>query len=291
MSNPERRLKTILSFQSEVVTGHVGNAAARLALQQLGHEAQGVPTIILSSHAGHKGFAGEATSAALLTALVDALAAQGRLADTDGVLSGYLGSAEQAPIVADAVTRTKAGNRAALYCLDPVFGDDGKIYARPGVAEAMRTTLLPLADIVTPNAFELATLSGLPVRNADEALLAATSVGRPIVVATSVPVGDDRLGTLMLAGGEAFLATTPRLAAVPRGAGDLFAALLFGQMIAGKSVAEALELAVRATWHVLSKSSGAPEMALVAEQEALAAPPHFDGFSIERLELRKRAHG
>ena len=95
----------------------------------------------------------------------------------------------------------------------------------------------------------------------------------------------------MLAGGEAFLATTPKLAGAPRGAGDLFAALLFGQMIAGKAVAEALELAVRATWHVLSKSAGAPEMALVSEQEALSAPPHFDGFSIERFELRMSAHG
>lgn len=290
MSSPDR-LKNVLSFQSEVVTGHVGNAAARLALQTLGHEAWGVPTIILSSHAGHQGFAGEATSPALLEKLVDALDAQGRLAQCDGVQSGYLGSAEQAAIVAAAVSRTKTVNKAALYCLDPVFGDDGKIYARPGVAEAMQAVLLPLADVVTPNSFELATLSGLPVGNPTEAIVAATALGRPIVVATSVPVAADRLGTMMLAGGEAFLATTQKITAPPRGAGDLFAALLFGHMLAGRAVAEALEYAVRGTYHVLLMSDGQPEMALVAEQSALASPPQLPHFKLERLATPGFPHG
>jgi pyridoxine kinase len=283
--------KTILSIQSEVVTGHVGNAAARFALQRLGHEAWGVPTIILSSHAGHQGFAGEATTPALLTKLLEALSAQGRLALADGVLSGYLGSAEQAAIVADAVRRTKAAHKTALYCMDPVFGDDGRIYARPGVAEAMASTLLPLADIVTPNAFELATLSGLPVTTAVEAVAAAEALGRPIVVATSVPAGPERIGTLLLAGGEALLASTPRLVDPPRGAGDLFASLLFGQMIGGAAAGDALELAVRATYHILSVSAGQPEMALIAEQEALASPPVLESFKLERLPTRSDANG
>jgi pyridoxine kinase len=282
--------KAVLSFQSEVVTGHVGNAAARFALQRLGHEAWGVPTIILSSHAGHKGFAGEATSPGLLRTLVDALSAQGRLATADGVLSGYLGSADQAAIVADAVTRTKAASKTALYCLDPVFGDDGKIYARPGVAEAMAAALLPLADIVTPNVFELSTLTKLPVTDVDQAIAAAQSLARPIVVATSVPFGD-RLGTLMLVGGEALLASTPKLVDPPRGAGDLFTALLFGHLISGAAAGDALELAVRATYHVLAKSAGQPEMALIAEQNALASPPFVEGFKHERLFTRSRAHG
>lgn len=286
MSTP----KAILSIQSEVVTGHVGNAAARFALQRLGHEAWGAPTIILSSHAGHKGFAGEATTPALLQKLLDALSTQGRLAVADGVLSGYLGSPEQAAIVAEAVNRTKTANKAALYCMDPVFGDDGRIYARPGVFEAMRDTLLPLADIVTPNAFELATLTGRPVRDADTAAAAATALNRPIVIVTSVPV-PDRLGTLLLVGGQALLATTPLLVDPPRGAGDLFAALLFGHMIGGDAAGDALELAVRATYHVLSKSAGQPEMALIAEQEALASPPVLETFQLERLDTGRRAYG
>jgi pyridoxine kinase len=282
--------KNILSIQSEVVTGHVGNAAARFALQRLGHEAWGVPTVILSSHAGHAGFAGEATSPALLRKLLEALSTQGRLAIADGVLTGYLGSAEQAPVVAEAVARTKAFDRTTLYCMDPAFGDDGRVYARPGVAEAMRDTLLPLADIVTPNAFELSVLSGLPIADTGSAVAAAEALKRPIVVVTSVPVPDG-LGTLLVAADTALLATTPKHEQPPRGAGDLIAALLFGHMVAGRSVGEALERAVLSTYRVLEASAGQPEMALIAEQEALSAPSRLESFRLDTLAVGARAHG
>ncbi len=286
MSSP----KNILSIQSEVVTGHVGNAAARFALQRLGHEAWSVPTVILSSHAGHKGFAGEATSPALLQKLLDALDVQGRLAAADGVLSGYLGAAEQAPLVAQAVTRTKAANKTALYCMDPAFGDDGRIYARPGVAEAMRDMLLPLADILTPNAFELSVLSGMTITDTASAVAAAESLHRPIVVVTSVPTATG-LGTLLVAEDTAVLATTPKITAAPRGAGDLIASLLFGHMIAGLAVGEALERAVLSTYHVLSVSAGQPEMALIAEQDALSAPPRLEDFSLDTIAVGSRSNG
>ncbi|HTJ55986.1 MAG TPA: pyridoxal kinase [Devosiaceae bacterium] len=280
----------VLSIQSEVVYGHVGNSAARFALQRLGHEAWCVPTIILSSHPGHKGFAGEATSAALLGKLVDALGVQGRFAEADGVISGYLGSPEQAEIVAATVRAVKSANPAASYCLDSVFGDDGRIYARPGVAEAMAQNLLPLADIVTPNAFELSTLAGLPVRDASEGLTAAQALHRPIVVATSVP-HEGRIGTLVVAGDEAWLASTPKIENAPRGPGDLFAALFFGQTLNGRTPAQAMELAARATYHVLAPSAGAPEMRLVAEQDALVLPPRPADFRLEKLETRRLAVG
>ena len=286
MSSP----KNILSIQSEVVTGHVGNAAARFALQRLGHEAWTVPTVILSSHAGHQGFAGEATSPALLHKLLDALSTQGRLAVTDGVLSGYLGSAEQAPIVAEAVSRTKSLDKTVLYCMDPAFGDDGRVYARPGVAEAMRDRLLPLADILTPTAFELSVLSGMAITDTGSAVAAAESLNRPIVVVTSVPVANG-LGTLLVAADTALLATTPKLAQPPRGAGDLIAALLFGHMVAGRSVGEALERAVLSTYHVLEASAGQPEMALIAEQDALSAPPRLEGFRLDTVAVGVNADG
>ncbi|HEX4296852.1 MAG TPA: pyridoxal kinase [Devosia sp.] len=280
----------ILSIQSEVVTGHVGNAAARLALQRLGHEAWTVPTVLLSSHAGHPGFAGEPVAPALFGKLLDALAAQGRLAEAAGILSGYLGAPEQAPLVAAAVERAKAYTGTRLYCLDPAFGDDGRIYARPGVMEAMRDTLLPLADITTPNAFELSTLSGIAVTDTASAVAAAESLGRPIVVVTSVPV-EGGLGTLLVAEDTALLATTPKIVSPPRGAGDLIAALLFGHMVAGRAIGEALERAVLSTYHVLEKSSGQPEMALVAEQDALAAPPRLEGFRLETIAVGSRSDG
>jgi len=279
----------LLSIQSEVVFGHVGNGMARFALQRLGHEAWCIPTVLLSSHAAHQGFTGETLPAALLAKLVAGLDAQGRLARCDGVLSGYLGAPEQANVVANAVLLTKRANPKALYCLDPAVGDDGRIYARPGVAEAMAKTLLPLADVVTPNAFELATLSGAPVGNPAEACAAAALLGRPVVVATSVPCGD-RIGTLLVQNGEAWLASTPRIAQAPRGAGDLFAALFFAQLLAGHAAPDALDLATRATFHVLAQSDGAEEAYLIVEQQALTAPPAPQGFKMEKLASRRQAH-
>jgi pyridoxine kinase len=278
----------ILSIQSEVVTGHVGNAAARFALQRLGHEAWCIPTVLLSSHAGHPGFAGEATTAALLQKLVDALQAQGRLAQCDGLVSGYLGSPEQAAIVAETVRRAKLANPKLLYCLDPAFGDDGRIYARPGVAEAMRDTLLPLADIATPNAFELSVLSGMPVLDPASAAAAATSLNRPLVVAKSVPL-PQRLGALAVINGTPFVASTPIIANAPRGVGDLFAALFFGHYLFGKRTAQALDLATRGTFHVLSRSAGQPEMALIAEQDALANPPTPEGYHLGPIPVGEAA--
>jgi pyridoxine kinase len=280
----------ILSIQSEVVTGHVGNAAARFALQRLGHEAWCIPTVLLSSHAGHPGFAGEATALPLLTRLLDALEAQGRLSQCQGLLSGYLGSPEQAEFVADAVRRAKAANPKLLYCLDPAFGDDGRIYARPGVAEAMAEKLLPLADIVTPNAFELSVLSGLPIVDATSAAAAVGVLAPPLVIAKSVPL-PGRLGALAMINGVPFVASTPIIASPPRGAGDLFAALFFGQYLNGRLTAQALDLATRGVYHVLAASAGQPEMNLIAEQEALVAPPQPLGYTLLPEQAVEHAHG
>ena len=148
----------------------------------LGHEVWALPTVLLSSHAGYAKVGGESLSADLLKRLIDGLDANGWLGRCDAVLSGYLGHADHASVVADAVRRVKAANRNAFYCLDPVFGDAGRAYAKPGVAEAMARELLPLADIVTPNVFELSSLTSVAIRNADDALVAAKRLGRPVVV-------------------------------------------------------------------------------------------------------------
>jgi pyridoxine kinase len=261
----------ILSLQSEVVYGHVGQGAARLALQRLGHEVWAVPTVILSSHAGYARVDGDTVSASLMRRLVDGLEANGWLGRCDAVLSGYLGAAEQAEVVADAVRRVKSSNPHALYCLDPVFGDEGRAYAKPGVAEAMARLLLPLADIVTPNAFELASLVGGAVRDPGEALAAARTLGRPLVAATSIPAGTDRIGVLALTSSEAWLATTPRLEQVPHGAGDLFAAVFLHVQLAGLGLRCSLERATGAVFHILkvSAAQSSGELLLVAQQDAL----------------------
>lgn len=263
----------VLSIQSDVVYGHVGNAAARPALQRLGHEVWAVPTVLLSSHAGYPKVAGESLSADLLRRLIDGLDANGWLAACDAVLSGYLGAREQASVVADAVRRVKAANAKALFCLDPVFGDHGRAYAKPGVAEAMARELLPLADLVTPNIFELSSLTSVAIRTADDAAVAARRLGRPLIVATSVPAGENRIGALAVTKDKAWLAATPRIGEPPHGSGDLFAALFMGHYVAGRDVADALLRATDAVFAVLADSAGLAEMRLVAAQDMLVAAP------------------
>jgi pyridoxine kinase len=271
----------VLSIQSEVVYGHVGNRAARFAFERMGLEAWTVPTILLSSHAGYACVKGEATSADLMRRLIDGLDGNGWLGQCDAVLSGYLGHADQADVVAEAVRRVKAANPRALYCLDPVFGDAGRTYAKPGVADAMAHTLVPLADIVTPNVYELSSLTGIVLRDAKDARDAAKKLNRPIVVATSVPA-HDRIGALAVDGDEAWLATTPRLESAPHGAGDLFAALFLAAKLSGDASPDALSRATASVFHILSASAGSKEMRLLAEQDALADPP-LSAISIEQL--------
>jgi pyridoxine kinase len=272
----------ILSIQSDVVFGHVGNAAARFALSRLGHEVWAVPTVLLSSHAGYRTVTGDTMSADLLGRLVGGLHANGWLAGCDAVLSGYLGHADHAGVVADAVRRVKAGNPRALYCLDPVFGDGGRAYARPGVAEGMARTLMPLADIITPNGFELSSLASVPVREPADAVVAARRLGRPVVLATSVPAGEGRIGTLMVTADEAWLATTALLEHPPHGPGDLMAALFLGHRLVGATLQDALALATGSVFSILA--AGGSEMALVARQDVLLSRAASDVVRIERLD-------
>ncbi|MGH6879064.1 MAG: pyridoxal kinase [Rhizomicrobium sp.] len=273
----------ILSFQSEVVYGHVGHGAARFALQLLGHEVWALPTALLSNHAGYARVEGETMPADRLRRLLDGLSANGWLAQCDAVLSGWLGGAEQTGVIAEVVAQVKQENGRAIYCLDPVLGDDGRFYAKPGIAEAIARTLLPLADIVTPNAFELTQLAGLPVRDCAEALAGAARLGRPLVVVTSVPDGAARIGTLAYSRSESWFASHPRLDDVPHGAGDLFAALFLAARLSGFVLADALRRSAASVFHILSESCGCNEMRLVAEQHALAAPPNPAGLKLERI--------
>ncbi|HEY3638948.1 MAG TPA: pyridoxal kinase [Rhizomicrobium sp.] len=273
----------ILSFQSEVVYGHVGQGAARFALQRLGHEVWALPTVLLSSHAGYRRVEGEAIPADRLRRLLDGLSANGWLAQCDAILSGYLGSPQQAELIADAVAEVKRANAKAVYCLDPVIGDDGRAYAKPGVAEAMARTLLPLADIVTPNAFELVTLSGSVIRNADDAKSAASRLGRPLIAATSIPDGAERIGVVAATRDETWFASAPRFAHVPHGGGDLFAALLLASRLCGANLHDALAQALGPVHAILSASRESSELRLIEKQDVLAAPSGSSGLKLLRM--------
>jgi len=247
--------RVVLSIQSEVVRGHVGNSAARFALQRVGVDVWAVPTVLLSNHPGHGKVRGETMPAARIDDLVAGLEAHGWLARCDAVISGYLGAPEQARAVADAVRRVKAQNARALYLCDPVFGDDDGAYARLGVAEAMARELLPLADVVTPNRFELSSLTSKRIDAVGDAVAAARTLGVAEVVVTSVPFSDE-IGTAAVTRDRAWVTSAARIGNVPHGSGDLFAALYLAARIRGEDAAAALGRASSAVDFMLRASAG-----------------------------------
>src|SRR5690348_11172943 len=137
----------LLSIQSHVAYGHVGNSAAVFSLQRLGIEVWPVHTVQFSNHTGYDGWRGRAFEPDLIRDLMRGLEQRSVLGGCDGVLSGYVGSAEIGAAILDAVTRVKRANPAARYCCDPVIGDvERGVFVRPGVAEFMRERALAAAD-------------------------------------------------------------------------------------------------------------------------------------------------
>ncbi len=269
----------ILSISSQVAYGHVGNAAIVPALQALGFEVLAVPTVLLAHHPGHGVPAGRALEPAETMGLVRGIDQVKALRRATGLLSGYLGVPGTAESVGEAVVRIRAETPRALYLCDPILGDAGRIYVRDGVEAGLRGKLLPLADVLTPNHFELERLSGAAVATLDQAIAAARTLiarGPKLVVVTSLKregAAHAEMETLAVTAEAAWLAAVPRLERVPQGSGDLLAGLLLGHLAHGAAPPNALARAVSAVDVVLQASQGEPEMRLVASLAQLRAPP------------------
>jgi pyridoxine kinase len=269
----------ILSIQSAVAYGHVGNSAAVFPLQRLGFEVWPVDTVQFSNHTGYGAWRGRAWDAETLASVIAGIGERGGFAECDAVLSGYLGELPLGETVLGAVAAVRAANPAALYCCDPVIGDDHQgSFVRPGIAHFFRDRALRQADIATPNRFELAFLAGRGVESAADALAAAASLrqqGPRLVLATSLPAGADEIAMLALGDAGGFWIATPRLPIVANGAGDLAAALFLGYYLRTRDAAAALGAMASAVYAVIEATarSGDAELAIIAAQEALVAPP------------------
>lgn len=268
----------ILSLQSAVAYGHVGNSAAIFPLQRLGFEVLPVDVVQFSNHPGYGTFTGQIHPAEHVRAILDGLAAAGALDHCDAVLSGYLGDAANGPALLAAVARVKAARPRALYLCDTVMGDEGRLYVRPGIPEFLGGPALAAADIVTPNRFELELLSGLAAGSLPEAVLAARALqgkGAKMVVATGLEDGDI-VACLVVTALGAWVVRTPRLPFDPpvSGAGDALAALFLGHCLRGKAAPEALSLAVSSLYCVLEATLalGRRELALIQAQNELVEP-------------------
>ena len=271
-------MPTVLSVQSRVAYGHVGNAASVFPLQRLGIDAWALDTVAFSNHTGHGKWRGAAVPAATIAELFDGVAALGVLPQIDAVLSGYLGDALTGPVLLDIVERVRAANPQALFCCDPVIGDvDTGSYVTAGIAEFFRDRALALADIVTPNRFELEYLTGRSVATLGQAGAAATglrALGPEIVLVTSIEVESDRIAMLAAGRDGVWTVETPRLPVMLNGCGDVAAALFLGRLLRGEALSDALARMAASMYGIIETTMrlGRYELALVAGQEELIAP-------------------
>jgi pyridoxine kinase len=271
----------ILSIQSHVVYGHVGNSAAVFPLQRIGVEVWPLHTVQLSNHTGYGSWRGDVFSADSIRAAVRGLEERGVLGECDGVISGYLGSVDIGEAVAEAVTRVKRANPAARYLCDPVIGDSaGGVFVAPGIPELLRDRLLPIADLVAPNQFELEHLAGGPTSTLQQVVAGVDALharGPRVVFVTSLTTREtpaDHIDLVACDDGERCRLRLPRLPVVANGAGDAVAALFLAQYLTQGSASAALSLAASAMFGVLSRTAeaGASEMLLIEAQEELVTP-------------------
>jgi len=267
--------------QSSVAYGHVGNSAAVFPLQRLGHEVWPVNTVHFSNHTGYGAWRGPLLSAAEVADVITGIGERGVLGEVDAVLSGYQGDPEVGAVVLDAVAAVRELNPDAVYCCDPVMGDRGRgMFVAPGIPEFMRDEVVPRADVVTPNHFELDFLAGRPTATWPEVLAAVDDVrrrGPRDVLVTSVVVADsspDTLDVLAVSDEGAWAVTTPLLPIAPNGCGDLTAALYLAHLRTTGLPEEALVRTTSSVFAVLEATleAGTREIALVAAQDALADP-------------------
>lgn len=257
----------VLSIQSHVAYGHVGNGAAVFPLQRLGHEVVVVPTVVFAHHTGYGAPRGLALTAEDVTEVVLGLDELGVLAGVDVVLSGYL-TAALVPVVADAVARVRSANPGASYTCDPVLGDQPQgVFVQPEVPDLVRDLLLPLADVVTPNRFELGRLTGLPTGTLAEVVAAVDALDRDTVLVTGVE-------TVLVTRTGAWTVTTPTLDLTPAGSGDLTAALFSAHLRTSGDPVDALARTASSVHAVLraTHAAGSRELHLVEAQAAIASP-------------------
>lgn len=271
MMGDDKPAPTVLAISSQVAYGPVGNSAAVPAMQSLGITALAVPTVLMSNHPGHGGAVRLPIDAGFLSAAIERMASAGWLDQLDAVLTGYFTDAAQVEAVGQALAKLKSGRPNVLYLCDPVLGDDHTgLYVAQTVATAIASRLVPLADVIAPNRFELAWLSGREVNDAQQAAAAARGLAST-TLATSIPAGGGRLATMLIDSGGSWQVETPRRQRVPQGTGDLLAGLFLAHLSLGRSGRHALAASVGAVEAILDVSEVSDTLDLAAGLAGITA--------------------
>ena len=271
----------ILSIQSSVAYGHVGNSAATFPLMRMGVEVWPVLTVHFSNHTGYPGWRGPLLAAADVAEVVRGISERGVLGQVAAVLSGYQGDPEVGEVILDTVAAVRRHNPAAIYCCDPVMGDLGRgFYVRPGIPALMRDRVVPAAQLITPNQFELEALTGRQAGTRAELLAAADAargLGPETVLVTSVALADadpQTMAMVVVDGEGAWWVATPRLGQTFTGSGDLTAAVFLAHLLRTGDLPTALADTAAAVFGVLqvTVATGRSELALVQAQDELVHP-------------------
>lgn len=274
----------ILSIQSSVAYGHVGNSAAVFPLQRMGFEVWPVNTVHFSNHTGYGEWRGPVLPAEDVAGVIRGVEDRGVLSSCDAVLSGYMGDASLGEVIVGAAGRVKELNPDAVYCCDPVMGDEGRgFFVRPALPEFFREVAVPAADVITPNQFELEFLTGTAVRDLDDAIQAsdkARHLGPEVVLTTSLrrrDSPDETIEMLAVSGEGAWIVETPLLPLEVNGAGDATAALFLAHLLRGAGPARALSMTASAIHAVLDEThnSGSREIRLIPAQDSIVDPTHL----------------
>jgi pyridoxine kinase len=278
-------MKNILSIQSHVAYGYVGNRAAVFPLQRLGFDVTAINTVQFSNHTGYADWEGDVFSTQQILALIEGVRRRGLFPNLNALMTGYLGNPGLGPLLVDLVKELKSMNRDFLYCCDPVMGDvSGGCYVKPEIRDVFKHQLLPVADILTPNVFELNYLSDKPVDTLSDILAACDTLlaqGPRIILVTSVQCQETPPNTIQMLLHQAegsWLVDMPylQLDQPPNGAGDLTASLLLGHILQGHSPETILSMLASEVFGVyeFTAQSGKRELQLIAAQEELVSPTH-----------------
>ncbi len=271
----------ILSIQSAVAYGHVGNSAAVFPLQRIGVEVLPVYTVNFSNHTGYGAWRGPMIDPAEVREVITGIQDRGVFGGIDAVLSGYQGGEGIGDVIIDAVARVKAENPNAVYACDPVMGNaKSSCFVAPAIPVLLRERVVPVADIITPNQFELGFLTETEPDTLESTLASvdlARAMGPRTVLVTSVERPDREEGTIeMLAVDDegAWIVQTPHLPMKANGSGDVTAALFTAHYVETGSAQVALERTASSVYDLLKATldSGERELQLVEAQEFYAHP-------------------
>lgn len=270
-------MSLVLLLGSHVAGSRVGGTLASLALAQspMKIDPMHVPTTLLGRHPGWGVPGGGPVSPDLFAGMLEGIAANGLFAAIDGVLTDYFASAEQVQIAARAIDAVKTANPKAIILVDPVLGDaPGGLYVGQGVADALGEHLVPRADFLTPNLWELGYLTQTSPQDLQQIHYAATALGRPSLISSVERNGE--IGGMLVDGSRAWLATHAKAAEPPKGTGDLMATMFLAQLIAGQTAQQAMALALAGVSYTVGRAQdwGAQELPIVAAgYEAWRAEP------------------